>query len=807
MKNSLLLVSLRALVAAMCLLAAISAASAATHPGIPLTIADLDAVKAKVNAGEQPWKAGYDALAADSHSQPGYAMQGPFAQVSRNPHLNRSPWMNDMQAVWNLARMWYFTGNPAYAQKSRDILIAWATTQTSFTGMEANLDLGDYAFRYGGAASILRGTWPGWTAADTTAVKKLFGTVYWPATGAGISTLGPTNKGSLSLAAATAIAFFNDDTIKINHVLKLLRTCPSTGFANTLANGEHGETGRDQGHSYGHLLAMSFASEVFWKQGIDVFSERDNRLLAMGEYYARFNLGVKTPFIPMGTTDEYYLSIWDGPGFPAEPLALSILKSAYVLRKGMSAPYIEQKLAAQPVNMEAFTFLKPHDSSRARVPSAISFPGASPVGSGMTSLDIGTVSAGGTSYSNGVWTVSGAGAEIWTHGAESCRFVYKKVSGDCTIIARVTGVEKTHANAKAGVMIRSDLNADPAAKAWIAVTPSTKIEAYMDGWSEVYGGSNWEAQSYPAPQIPYWVKIERRGDIITAYASPDGTSWATIVTGKYAAMGSSPYIGLTVCSLFSNTLNTSTFSHVSVTGGTGGAVVVPAAPLALQASPAAGEVPLRWLPSFGAASYTVMRATTSGGPYTNVASGLTGTSYIDTTVSDNTAYHYVVTATNSAGGGGNSAQESVTPRPAMVNLATCGTVTASANGGSGNEGANQAFDRNAGSKWFNGNAGGTGWLQYDFGSGARRVVRRYDVVSANDSADRDPKSWQFQGSNDGSTWTTLDTQDNQGFPYRIFPRSYYIPNTSAYRYHRLNVTENHGSPTGLQVAELALMGQ
>jgi hypothetical protein len=36
------------------------------------------------------------------------------------------------------------------------------------------------------------------------------------------------------------------------------------------------------------------------------------------------------------------------------------------------------------------------------------------------------------------------------------------------------------------------------------------------------------------------VKIERLGNIVTTYASPDGTSWATLVVGRYDDLGSSP---------------------------------------------------------------------------------------------------------------------------------------------------------------------------------------------------------------------------------------------------------------------------
>ncbi|HEY8917710.1 MAG TPA: hypothetical protein VIM87_14800, partial [Chitinophaga sp.] len=98
------------------------------HPGIPLSGSDLSILKAHVQAGDYPWKQAYDVLAADGKSQLTYQMQGPFASVSRNPHINRNQWMSDMSAAFYLSLMWYFTGNEAYAVKSRDILIAWANT-------------------------------------------------------------------------------------------------------------------------------------------------------------------------------------------------------------------------------------------------------------------------------------------------------------------------------------------------------------------------------------------------------------------------------------------------------------------------------------------------------------------------------------------------------------------------------------------------------------------------------------------------------------------------------------------------------
>jgi hypothetical protein len=170
-------------------------AQAYTHPSIPTTLEELDTIKA--NLDQEPWKSGFAALAADGKSQLGYVMGGPFEEVKRNPNVNLWPWRSDMLAVNNLARMWYFTGNTNYAQKARDILIAWATPQKSFGGQESGLDLGDYAIAYGGGASILRDTWTGWTQQDTITVQNYFRNVLWPATAAPYNISGPANKGSL----------------------------------------------------------------------------------------------------------------------------------------------------------------------------------------------------------------------------------------------------------------------------------------------------------------------------------------------------------------------------------------------------------------------------------------------------------------------------------------------------------------------------------------------------------------------------------------------------------------------------------
>ena len=782
-------------------------AQAYTHPSIPTTREELDTIKANLN--QEPWKSGYAILAADSKSQLDYVPNGPWAEVGRTPDVNLTYWKNDMVAVYNLARMWYFTGNDAYAQKARDLLIAWANTHTSFTGQEMSLSIGDFAAAYVGGADILRGTWPGWTAADTTTVKNYFLNVYWPACFAGANITGPANKGSLNMEAGIAIAAFLDDTTKFDHVVDLFRTFPSAGLTNTLPTGEMGETGRDAGHAYGDLLGKAFLAECAWKQGIDLYSELDNRLLAVGEYYCRNTFMVDNPFVPFGTIDYNYYDNAEGP-YGASRAALYLIQNAYKNRKNLPTPWIDRKLEEQVVDGSNWMYAKAADFSTAAAPAAVVRPAVSPASSGLTLTTLGPQTTGrGTSYANGVWTVTGLGGGVWTGvgGADDCQFVYQTMTGDCAMVAQVTSATYSGSgNGKVGLMLRDNLSATVSQRGWIGIIPAATnvMEGRQDGWTETWGGSNWSRRSQNLPPgMPYWLKIERRGNLINTYTSQDGTSWAGHICSYYGNLPATVHVGLFVCS-GNTTATTATFANVAFTGGTGGLVTTPPAPAALFATASSKAVSVRWLPSFGATSYDLLRSTTSGSGYTALASNLSAAtiSYVDTTAVAGTTYYYVVRAKNSTGTSGNSPQFYATLLPSpLINLAFGGTASDNDNSVSSNS-AN-GFDQNPGSLWFH--QGTTGWLQYDFGAGNEQVVKRYTVSSATVNIPaRDPKDWQFQGSNDGTTWTTLDSQSGQVFANRMQQNVYNLSNTTAYRYYRFNVTANNGDTTFTHLGDIGL---
>ena len=78
-------------------------------------------------------------------------------------------------------------------------------------------------------------------------------------------------------------------------------------------------------------------------------------------------------------------------------------------------------------------------------------------------------------------------------------------------------------------------------------------------------------------------------------------------------------------------------------------------------------------------------------------------------------------------------------------------------------------------------------------------------AAADDVPGRDPRDWQFLGSNDGTNWTVLDTQTDETFVSRYLTKQYLIANSTPYRYYRLNITANNGDAVSLQLSELALM--
>lgn len=184
-----------------------------------------------------------------------------------------------------------------------------------------------------------------------------------------------------------------------------------------------------------------------------------------------------------------------------------------------------------------------------------------PLPAGWLDRDVGTVNlAGGSSYSNGTFTISGAGYQMYS-AADSFHFAYQQLAGDGSITARVVSMQGASGWwAGAGVMIRETLDAASGNAALI-----DNPEPNNFGFDvRTASGGNTSQIAWTSLTPPYWVRLTRSGNSFTAYSSPDGSAWTQVGTTQTTNMAQNVYAGLAVESGSTTSLATATFDNVSV---------------------------------------------------------------------------------------------------------------------------------------------------------------------------------------------------------------------------------------------------
>ena len=97
---------------------------------------------------------------------------------------------------------------------------------------------------------------------------------------------------------------------------------------------------------------------------------------------------------------------------------------------------------------------------------------------------------------------------------------------------------------------------------------------------------------------------------------------------------------------------------------------------------------------------------------------------------------------------------------------------------------------------------------YDFGEGANIVVASYGMYhdSAIKEPTRAPSAWTFDGSDDGSSWTMLDSRTGETQWNKPDMRTFLCANKTPYRYYRLHLTATNGD-NYLELYQLEYFGQ
>jgi subtilisin family serine protease len=172
------------------------------------------------------------------------------------------------------------------------------------------------------------------------------------------------------------------------------------------------------------------------------------------------------------------------------------------------------------------------------------------------------------------------------------------------------------------------------------------------------------------------------------YSFSSGTSMATPhVSGAAALVLSRCNLGALALksTLLSTVEPVAALASITTTGGRldvhsaiRSCMAPPASPTGLTATGRDASVALSWTGGAGATGFVVKRSETSGGPYSSVATDVTGTTFVDTAVVNERTYYYVVSATNGLGASGDSNEASATPKAPADLLVSALTVPTSA---------------------------------------------------------------------------------------------------------------------------------
>ncbi|MCX4532523.1 alginate lyase family protein [Streptomyces sp. NBC_00841] len=304
--------------------AATAAAPASfTHPGVLVSRPQLDFVRAKVQAGAQPWKSAYDQMLASKYASLTRTAK-PRAIVEcgsySHPNYGCTDEREDAIAAYTLALAWYITQDSRYAQKSIEIMDAWSAVIQDHTNSNAPLQTGWAGSSWPRAAEIIKYTYSSWP--NSARFGTMLRNVYLPKVINGSNSNG---NWELSMTeAAIGIAVFLEDRTAYDKAVSTFRgrvpayiylvsdgalpkTAPGSGLdtrdeiitywqgQSTFMDGLSQETCRDLTHAGYGLSAISHIAETGRIQGQDLYPEIADRLCHALGLHAKYLLGAAVP--------------------------------------------------------------------------------------------------------------------------------------------------------------------------------------------------------------------------------------------------------------------------------------------------------------------------------------------------------------------------------------------------------------------------------------------------------------------------------------------------------------------------------
>ena len=331
------------------------------HPGVLFTEKDFERMRRFISNTSSIAYGSYQLLKNHRFSQSNYVMSGPFEVISRDGEFGytKGRMESDFHAVYQNALMWALTKDEKHAQKSLEILSAYAgKLHTIPETNDAPLLAGLEGFKIICAMEILKHTCPGVKMQE---IETMFRNVFLPVLENFYRRPPYTNGNWGPIVTKTYMAagiYFNDRAMyeKAKHFY--LYGNDNGTIANYVdgVTGQLQESGRDQAHAQLGIGAMAVVCEIAWKQGDDLYSALNNRLLKGYEYTAKYILGNDdVPFKQWtDVTGRYnnWTVISKGARGQLRPI-YEIAYNHYVNRKKLKMPFSGQVL--EKIRPEGFS--------------------------------------------------------------------------------------------------------------------------------------------------------------------------------------------------------------------------------------------------------------------------------------------------------------------------------------------------------------------------------------------------------------------------------------------------------------------
>lgn len=315
MKKSLLLIAL------LCGSLSIKA-QGFIHPGALHTQEDFDRTKAKIEANEEPWTSAFNKLMTSRHVNLDWR-PNPTEKIIRGGSCvwepepdNYSAAYRDVATAYQCALVWKLTGNTAYADKSIEILNAWARVCKKVSGnSNASLAAGLYGYEFANAAEIMR-DYEGWKPEDFKRFKEWMLSVFQPATFGFLEYRHGTpedhywsNWGLCNVMCAVSLGILCDDVFLYNAGMEYFKYMEDHDYAESIDNliwilyeddrgpfgflGQMQESNRDQGHANMAAGLTADLCGIGRNQGDDLYAFKNDRVGAGLEYVAAHNVGLE----------------------------------------------------------------------------------------------------------------------------------------------------------------------------------------------------------------------------------------------------------------------------------------------------------------------------------------------------------------------------------------------------------------------------------------------------------------------------------------------------------------------------------